>query len=80
MDDEDDMCILQSEHDLDECIKFTEHRKKESGNSGNNKSATNDPVVIGENNAQNNATAAATATTEARVISDRFRPEQTKRR
>ena len=55
MDDEDDMCILQSEHDLDECIKFTEHRKKESGNSGNNKSATNDPVVIGENNAQNNA-------------------------
>ena len=55
MDDEDDMCILQSEHDLDECIKFTEHRKKESGNSGNNKSATNDPVVIGESNAQNNA-------------------------
>ena len=55
MDDEDDMCILQSEHDLDECIKFTEHRKKESGNSGNNKSATNDPAVIGENNAQNNA-------------------------
>ena len=34
MDDEDDMCILQSEHDLDECIKFTEHRKKENGNSG----------------------------------------------
>jgi len=40
LDDEDDMCILQTEHDLAECIKFADMRKKASGNSGNNKSAT----------------------------------------
>ena len=49
MDDEDDMCILQTEHDLEECIRFTEHRKKESRNSGDNKSATND-AIGGDNN------------------------------
>ena len=49
MDDEDDMCILQTEHDLEECIRFTEHRKKEGRNSGDNKSATNE-AIGGENN------------------------------
>ena len=49
MDDEDDMCILQTEHDLEECIRFTEHRKKEGRNSGDNKSATND-AIGGDNN------------------------------
>ena len=53
MDDEDDMCILQSEHDLDGDMHQVYRASQEGeGNSGNNKSATNDPVVIGENNAR----------------------------
>ena len=53
LDDEDDMCILQTEHDLEECVKFSETRKKESGNSGNNENSITD--IADDSNNNNNS-------------------------
>jgi len=75
VDDEDDMCILQSEHDLDECIKFNEHRKKESGNSGNNKSATNEPIMV-ESNDKNNAQQHPLQQQRQEMLATGFAPNQ----